>query len=127
MIALSTLLVTDFDTEAPNTAMVDTRAIPTNSAEAVWAVRRGLRIEFSRPSFPEIPKRRASGRPITLAIGRATTGASIPRPMKMAKAPRPTNWMAGFESPKTSTATPISSITEPTTILRRDDSCCSAW
>jgi hypothetical protein len=91
--------------------MVDTSAIPTRSAEAVWAVRRGLRIEFSRPSFPEIPNRRARGRPITLAIGRATTGASIPMPMNTAKAPRPTSWIAGFDSPRTSTAMPISSMT----------------
>ena len=107
--------------------MVDTSAIPTSSAEAVWAVRRGLRIEFSRPSFPAIPKRRASGRPITLAMGRATTGASMPMPMNTANAPRPTSWMAGFVSPMTSTATPTSSMSEPTTIRRRDDSCCSAW
>ena len=49
--------------------MVDTSARPTMRAEAVWAVRRGLRIEFSRPSLPEIRKARASGRPITLDIG----------------------------------------------------------
>ena len=79
--------------------MVETSASPTMSADAVCAVRRGLRMEFSRPSFPDIPNSRASGRPITLAIGRATTGASIPIPMKRATAPSPTSWMAGLESP----------------------------
>ena len=73
LIALSTLLVADFDNDAPNTAMADTSANPTISAEAVWAVRRGLRIEFSRPSRPDVPSMRASGRPRKLDIGRATS------------------------------------------------------
>ena len=38
------------------------------SAEAVWAVRRGLRMEFSRPSLPGSLSNRASGRPITLQL-----------------------------------------------------------
>ena len=50
--ALSTLLVADVDSDAPNTAMAETRASPTISADAVWAVRRGLRMEFSRPAGP---------------------------------------------------------------------------
>ena len=74
LMALSTLLVADLDSDAPNTAMAETRARPTISADAVWAVRRGLRMEFSRPSRPEMPSRRASGRPMTLAMGRATAG-----------------------------------------------------
>ena len=80
--ALSTLLVADRDSDAPNTAMAETSASPTIRAEAVWAVRRGLRMEFSRPSRPDMPSRRASGRPMTLAIGRATAGASIATPTK---------------------------------------------
>ena len=75
-------------------------------AEEVWAVRRGLRIEFSRPSLPEIPSRRARGRPMTLAMGRATTGASMPMPMKTATAPSPTSWMAGLVRPTASAAMP---------------------
>ena len=38
LMASSTLAVADFETEAPNTAMAETRAIPIISAEAVWAV-----------------------------------------------------------------------------------------
>ena len=102
LIALSTLLVAELDSEAPNTAMADTSASPTISAAAVWAVRRGLRMEFSRPNRPEVPSRRASGRPMTLAIGRATAGASIATPTKIRTAPRPTSWIAGFESPTAS-------------------------
>jgi len=77
LIAWFALLVADFDSEAPNTDIAATRARPIMSAEAVWAVRRGLRIEFSRPRRPATPKARASGRPITLASGRATAGESM--------------------------------------------------
>ncbi len=106
--ALSTLLVADLDSDAPKTAIAETRASPTIRAAAVWAVRRGLRMEFSRPSRPEVPSRRASGRPMTLAMGRATAGASMVTPTKISTAPRPTSPMAGFVSPKASATTPIS-------------------
>ena len=80
--------------------MVDTSASPTISAEAVCAVRRGLRIEFSRPSFPEMRKARAIGRPITLAIGRATVGASIPMPMKIGDRAETDELDGGFRQPE---------------------------
>ena len=83
LMALSTLAVAERDREAPNTAMAETRASPTIRADDVCAVRRGLRMEFSRPSRPEVPSRRASGRPMTLAMGRATAGASMATPTKM--------------------------------------------
>ena len=41
-----------------------TRARPIISAEAVAAVRRGLRMAFSRASTPAIPDSRRSGRPM---------------------------------------------------------------
>ncbi len=62
LMAWCALLVVERDTEAPNTDIAATRARPTMSAAAVWAVRRGLRIEFSRPSLPGSPSTRASGR-----------------------------------------------------------------
>ena len=77
-----TLAVADFETEAPNTAMAETRPMPIMSAEAVWAVRRGLRIEFNRPSFPAAPNAPASGRPMTADNGRATAGASMATPKR---------------------------------------------
>jgi hypothetical protein len=49
--ALSRLVLADCESEAPSTAIADTSAMPTISAAAVWAVRRGLRIEFSRPNL----------------------------------------------------------------------------
>ena len=89
LMALSTLLVAERDTEAPNTAMTETRAKPTMRAEAVCAVRRGLRMEFSRPNLPDMPSSRAKGRPITLDIGRATAGASRATPTKIKQRAQP--------------------------------------
>ena len=74
--ALLTLLVADLDADAPNTAMAETRASLTIRADAVWAVRRGLRMEFSRPSLPAIPIVRASGRPMTLEFVAVLSTAS---------------------------------------------------
>ncbi len=125
LIALSTLLVAELDSEAPNTAMADTSASPTISAAAVWAVRRGLRMEFSRPNRPEVPSSRASGRPMTLAIGRATAGASMATPTKIRTAPRPTSWMAGFVSPTASSTMPIAVMTPPWVKRRRIGTSCS--
>ena len=63
---------------------------------------------------------------MTLDMGRATTGASIPMPRKMATAPTPTSWMAGRVSPETRPAMPNTATTDPITIRRRDDSAWSA-
>ena len=82
--ASSTLLVAERDTDAPNTAMADTRAMPIMRADAVWAVRRGLRMEFSRPKLAGYaPNTLARGRPMALESGRATAGASMAAPTKM--------------------------------------------
>ena len=121
LMALSTLLVAERESEAPNTAMAETRARPTMSADAVCAVRRGLRMEFSRPSRPDMPNRRASGRPITLAIGRATAGASLATPMKIRTAPRPTRAMAGAVSPSARAATPTTVMPMPQVKRRRSE------
>ena len=100
LIAWSTLLVADSDSDAPNTAIAETRASPTMSAEAVCAVRRGLRMEFSRPSLPGVAEQSASGRPITLDSGRAAAGASMATPMKTQTAPSADELRsAGFDSP----------------------------
>src|ERR1035441_2657856 len=101
--ASSTLAVADLDSEAPNTDIAATRARPTMSAEAVWAVRRGLRIEFPRPS----------GRPITLEIGRAIAGDNMATPTKMRTAPTPTSAMTGLASPTASSAAPARATAAP--------------
>jgi hypothetical protein len=121
LIAWSALLVADLDTEAPNTDIAATRARPTMSAEAVWAVRRGLRMEFSRPSLPGSPSTRASGRPITLEIGRAIAGESMATPTKMPTAPTPTSAMAGLASPMASRTAPARARAAPQTNRRRSE------
>jgi hypothetical protein len=126
LIAWSALLVADFDSEAPNTDIAATRARPIMSAEAVWAVRRGLRIEFSRPSLPGSPSSRASGRPITLDSGRAIAGESMVTPTKMPTAPAPTSAMAGLASPMASRITPTRVTAAPPVIRRRSETPTSA-
>ena len=119
--AWSALLVADRDTEAPNTDIAATRARPTMSAAAVCAVRRGLRMEFSRPSLPGSPSTRASGRPITLDSGRAIAGARVAAPRKMATAPTPTSAMAGLASPMASKITPTRARAVPAMNRRRSE------
>ena len=121
LIAWSALLVADLDTEAPNTEIAATRARPTMSAEAVWAVRRGLRMEFSRPSLPGSPSNRASGRPITLDNGRASAGESMATPTKMKTAPAPTSAMAGLASPMASATAPTRATPVPQANRRRSE------
>ena len=119
--AWSTLLVVDRESEAPNTAIAATRARPTMSAAAVWAVRSGLRMQFSRPSWPGSPSSRASGRPIAPETGRAIAGASMAAPTKMHTEPRPTSWMAGLASPMASMATPARPTPAPQANRRRGE------
>ncbi len=76
----STVSSTDCLMEAPNTVNSVTTATPTISAEAVLAVRRGLRMAFWRASLPLMARRRASGAPSTAAAGRATIGPSRMKP-----------------------------------------------
>ena len=75
--ALSTLLVADRDSEAPNTAMAETSARPTMSADAVCAVRRGLRMEFSAAE-PARHAEQAGQRPADDARHRARHGRRQP-------------------------------------------------
>ncbi len=55
---------TDARADAPNVAVSPTNASPITRADAVTAVRRGLRIAFSRANAPGAPRWR-SGAPIT--------------------------------------------------------------
>ena len=76
-------------TEAPNTVNRDTTATPTISAEAVPAVRRGLRMALRRASAPGMPRRAAPGAPSSPAAGRATAGPSRIMPTSVSRAPSP--------------------------------------
>ena len=55
----------DFFADAPITATSVIKARPIISADAVVAVRRGLRIAFSRASTPDMPRKRAGSQPST--------------------------------------------------------------
>ncbi len=109
--------------------MAETSARPTIKAEAVWAVRRGLRMEFSRPNRPDMPSSRLRGRPITLDIGRATAGARRATPTKISTAPNPTSAIAGTMSPAARAAIPPRVMPDPQVKRRRRgisySTCCS--
>ena len=69
---------------------------------AVDAVRRGLRIAFSRPIFAATLRRR-NGPPMPPVIGRATNGESWAIPTRVTAAPTPTMMAALSGSPSAST------------------------
>jgi len=75
--------------EAPSVAMAATRARPTMSADAVAAVRRGLRAAFSWLSRPVTPVMCGSGEPMARANPPDTNGASVATPMNVRAAPAP--------------------------------------
>ena len=83
------MLEIDALAEAAKIVMKPTSATPIMSADAVAAVRRGLRIAFSRASVPVMPRTLGSGAPMNRLIGRASTGPRTKMPMKIAIAPSP--------------------------------------
>ena len=68
-----------------------TTATPIIRAEAVAAVRRGRRTEFSLARVPVTPNIVGRGAPMIRALRRATRGARTVTPRKTMKAPRPTS------------------------------------
>ncbi len=70
------------------TVMPVIRVRPIISAEAVAAVRRGLRTEFWRASLPETPKTRRTGAAAAIS-GRDSSGVRTNTPMISRTAPRP--------------------------------------
>ena len=94
MIALNDALI-----DAPSVAMAATTARPTISADAVAAVRRGLRAAFSWPSRPVMPVRRGRGEPMARARPPATNGASVATPMNVSAEPAPTSGSGFFPPP----------------------------
>src|SRR6185503_17305219 len=73
--------------DAPTTVNRAATATPTSSADAVAAVRRGLRSALSRASRPLTPRSAAIGRPSTLTAGRAAAGPSTMNPARVVAAP----------------------------------------
>ena len=85
-------------TEEPRTPPAATSASPTMRADAVAAVRRGLRRAFSRESRPVVPQIRGSGRPMAATAGRLANGLSTATPRKTSSAPMPTQRMPASAS-----------------------------
>ena len=93
-----------------------TSASPIISADAVEAVRAGLRAELPSASLPAEPPIFVAGQPSTLTSGGTSFGASIEKPMNSATAPTPT---ASSRSPvdRPLTSRPISiSTNAPMTV-----------
>ena len=101
-----------------STATTVTSASPIISAEAVEAVRLGLRIEFERARSPATPPMTVAGRPRNEARGRARLGATIATPMKSPRTPTPRASRRGpVETPwaKNAAKTTTASATAQTT------------
>ena len=86
---LSTMSSIDALTDEPNVVNRATTAVPTISAAALPAMRRGLRIALRRARRPVKPRVTPAPMPSTPAAGRATTGPSTTKPMSIASAPSP--------------------------------------
>ncbi len=103
----------------PSTEKALTSARPIINADAVDALRRGLRMAFSRPSRPVAPNRAGSGLPMTLVTGRASSGERVDTPRKASPAPMPTTAAAPLPlavvRPSTSSAAPMSASAPPAT------------
>ena len=78
-----------FDDE-PTMAIVVTRARPIISADAVAAVRRGLRRAFSPANRPTVPKAREYTTLIVARNGRPITGLATAAPSRATRMPPPT-------------------------------------
>ncbi|GIV00261.1 MAG: hypothetical protein KatS3mg014_1876 [Actinomycetota bacterium] len=91
--------VNEASSDAERIVTIVTSARPIMSAEAVAAVRLGLRIAFSRPSRAGIPSP-ATGRPSRRAAGRATSGERLATPRNTRAAPAPTSSAALDDAPE---------------------------
>src|SRR5215207_8770020 len=99
----------------------DTSASPIIRAAAVEAVRRGLRMAFSRARLPGSRKTRANGQPMTRASGRAISGLSTATPRNTTTAPEATltsRLPSERNRPASSRATPTAVTSTPRTIRR---------
>jgi hypothetical protein len=96
------------------------RAMPTISAAAVIAVRRGLRAELRRPSLPGIDQE--NSRPITPTTGREIKGVSSATPMKLTSTPARMPQSVASPSvparPSASTVPPAAPTSAPTMVIR---------
>ena len=100
--------------ELARMVMKPTRATPIIRADAVAAVRRGLRRAFSIARWPVAPDTLV-GRPSTFMTGRAITGARTNTPKMRSSTPRPRSWRAPGPEP----AMPAPKATAPPPVMAR--------
>src|ERR1700709_1382183 len=108
--------------DEPSTAMPDTSTRPRVNANAVAAVRRGLRPALVRASWPIVPNGRPTTRPSGTMIQRANTGDSISAAAHIATRPRPSNDAAETADPAAIPPAVSAAAATPTTtpaIVRR--------
>jgi hypothetical protein len=86
----SMLALMDAVVEEARMVMNPTRPTPIISAEALAAVRLGLRMVFSRARVPVTPLMRGSGAPMARLSGSAIVRPSTETPRKTSSTPRPT-------------------------------------
>ena len=82
--------LTDALVEEAKIVMNPTRPTPIISADALAAVRLGLRMAFSRASLPVTPRSRGSGAPIARLSGSEIVRPSTDTPKKTSSTPTPT-------------------------------------
>ena len=94
--------------DEPNAANSTTTAVPTIRADALPAVRRGLRIALRRAKRPVCPRIIERGAPSTAAVGRATTGSrtTAPTTRKIAASPARISAPSGLDVAAIVNATP---------------------
>lgn len=113
----STAASSEARVEAASIAMNPTRPTPIINADAVAAVRFGLRIAFSRASSPEMPRTSGNGAPMNRLSGSATVRPSTDTPKKTSSAPSPTGGSglsAPPNRPPSSAITPSRTMPTPT-------------
>ena len=99
--------------------MNPTTPTPIMSADALAAVRLGLRMAFALASLPGMPRRRGSGAPTARLSGSETVRPSTDTAKNTSSAPAPTTrtWLPTWANrPVNSAATPSRSRAMPTII-----------
>jgi len=100
------------EAEAPRIDISETRARPSMRADAVAAVRRGLRLEFWAASWPTVPKARRYAAPSSSTRGRPMIGLIKETPTRMESIPMPISHSSKSVSPtKPQTMRPIPTTT----------------
>lgn len=120
---MSTCPETDAFADELITLIALTSARPIISADAVAAVRRGLRRAFLVASRPGVRNSFGYGAPSTRTTGRLITGASMATPTNTSAAPAPSTAMGALLSPSPDSTAPATVTIEPTISRIRSDRC----